>query len=212
MGKKFFEESEVELNDLFSEFAEPGYFAIIPSFKIPAAKVKFNGDVIETEEFETPETKLHCINNKDGKHYLLFDNCLFALPIAPFKEGKTVCFKNSFLKKYLKKVFLPAFKEAVNLKVKNKLKCDILSKVEVFGTSEDDPEGMLDWFRETKHKISMHKAYSDWWWLSDCVQENEDVVSSSYFAYVNANGYANYYYASGADYYVRPRFVIERKA
>ncbi len=207
MKQKFFEESAVELTDLFAELAEPGYFAVIPSFKIPAKKVKFNGEEIETPEFETPETKLHCINNEDGKHYLLFDNCLFYMPMVPSKDETEVCFKNSFLKKYLKKVFLPAFKKAVNLKTENKIKCDILSKAEVFGESEESDKGMLDWFREPKHKIAMYKKTSEWWWLSDCVD-----ASAALFCVVGGGGESNYFGASYADFFVRPRFVIERKA
>lgn len=214
MKTRFFEESAVELTDLFAELAEPGYFAVIPSFKIPAAKVKFNGEDIETPELETPETKLHCIHNKDCKHYLLFDNCLFNMPIAPFKNDKEICFKNSFLKKYLKKVFLPAFLKAVNLNPEFKIKCDILSKVEVFGTSEESDEGQLDWFKEPKHKIAMIKNCSDWWWLSDYIKsyDEDDLASSAYFALVYNYGYASYYNASYTNAYVRPRFVIERKA
>ena len=207
MKQRFFEESAVELTDLFSELAEPGYFVIIPSFRIPATKVKFNGKEIETPEIETPETKLHCINNKDGKHYLLFDNCLFCMPMAPFKDETEVCFKNSFLKKYLKKVFLPAFLKAVNYNPEFKIKCDILSKAEVFGESKESDKGILDWFREPKHKIAMYKNTSDWWWLSDCVD-----ASAALFCFVYSNGASNYIGASGADVFVRPRFVIERKA
>lgn len=206
MKQKFFEESAVELTDLFAELAEPGYFAVIPSFKIPAQKVKFIGEEIETPEIETPETKLHCINNEDSKHFLLFDNCLFYMPMAPFKDETEVCFKNSFLKKYLKKVFLPAFKKAVNLKVENKIKCDILSKVEVFGKSEEDCAGQLAWFMEPKHKIAMYKERSDWWWLSDCAD-----ASAALFCTVDYVGESNYFGASNADLFVRPRFVIERK-
>lgn len=207
MKQRFFEESAVDLTDLFAELAEPGYFAVIPSFKIPASKVKFNGEEIETPEIETPETKLHCINNKDGKHYLLFDNCLFYMPMAPFKDETEICFKNSFLKKYLKKVFLPAFLKAVNLKTENKIKCDILSKAEVFGASEESDEGQLDWFREPKHRIAMYKNTSDWWWLSDCVD-----TSAFSFAFSYGVGYSSYVGAGYAGVCVRPRFVIERKA
>lgn len=207
MKTRFFEESAVDLADLFAELAEPGYFVIIPSFKIPATKVKFNGEEIETPEIETPETKLHCINNKEGKHYLLFDNCLFNMPIAPFKDGEEVCFKNSFLKKFLKKVFLPAFLKAVNYNPDFKIKCDILSKAEVFGESEESDKGILDWFREPKHKIAMYKNTSDWWWLSDRVD-----ASAALFCLVNSFGESGCVGASLAGYFVRPHFVIERKA
>ena len=207
-----FEETKVELRDVFDKLAEPGYFAVIPSFKIPASKVKFNGSVIETTEFETPETKLYCIHNQDNKQYLLFDNCLFNMSVAPFKDGKEICFKNSFLKKYIKKVFFPAFMKAVDFKSENKIKCDILSKVEVFGESEENPDGMLEWFKEPKHKIAMYRDYSDWWWLSDCVSKDEEVASSANFALVSNHGNAYCYNASCTNSYVRPRFVIERKA
>ena len=207
MKTRFFEESAVDLTDLFAELAEPGYFVVIPSFKIPATKVKFNGKEIETPEIETPETKLHCINNKDGKHYLLFDNCLFCMPMAPFKDETEVCFKNSFLKKYLKKVFLPAFLKAVNYNPEFKIKCDILSKAEVFGESKESDKGILDWFREPKHKIAMYKNTSDWWWLSDRVDTSAFCCALSF-----AVGRSGCVGASYTSVCVRPRFVIERKA
>lgn len=207
-----FEETKVDLADVFDKLAEPGYFAVIPSFKIPASKVKFNGGVIETAEFETPETKLYCIHNQDNKQYLLFDNCLFNMPIAPFKDGKEICFKNSFLKKYLKKVFLPAFMKAVNFKSENKIKCDILSKAEVFGESEEDCTGQLAWFMEPKHKIAMYRDYSDWWWLSDKYKDCEGDASAAYFCGVRYYGGAYSGGAGNTDLYVRPRFVIERKS
>lgn len=211
-----YEERRVSIEDLFCDEAKKADYAVIPSFKIPAAKVKFNGVEIETQEFETPETKLYCIkhykeNNVD-ETMLLFDNCLFNMPIAPFKDGKEICFKNSFLKKYLKKVFLPAFLDAVKLNSDFKVKCDILSKVEVFGESEENNAGQLFWFYEPKHKIAMYKDNSDWWWLSDCVYKDENNPSSAYFADVDNYGYAGCYNASNANYYVRPRFVIERKS
>ena len=104
--------------------------------------------------------------------------------------------------------------KAVNLNPEFKIKCDILSKVEVFGASEESDEGQLDWFKEPKHKIAMNKNFSDWWWLSDYIKsyDEDDIASSASFAFVNDYGNA---YSNGASYannYVRPRFVIERKA
>ena len=104
--------------------------------------------------------------------------------------------------------------KAVNLNPEFKIKCDILSKVEVFGASEESDAGQLDWFKEPKHKIAMYKNCSDWWWLSDYIKsyDEDDIASSASFAFVSGNGLAGFYNASVTDFYVRPRFVIERKA
>ncbi len=98
-----FQEKRCFLSELFSEEAEVGWYAVIEPFTVPAAEVKFNGSTIQVPEFTTEETKLYCIDKKDGKTQFLFDNAMFQMPIAPFKDGKEVCFKNSFLKKYLKR-------------------------------------------------------------------------------------------------------------
>ena len=100
--------------------------------------------------------------------------------------------------------------KAVDFKSENKIKCDILSKVEVFGESEENTEGMFEWFKEPKHKIAMYRDYSDWWWLSDKYKDCEGDASSADFCFVDRGGLAAY--AGSASLYVRPRFVIERKS
>ena len=60
----------------------------------------------------------------------------------------------------------------------------------------------------------MYKNCSDWWWLSDYIKsyDEDDIASSAAFAGVLSYGDAACGGASDAGIYVRPRFVIERKA
>lgn len=214
-----FNETRVELKELFRWAAEIGDYTVIPSFTLPATKLDFNGKEIECPEFTTPETKLYCIYNANGERQYLFDSVMFNMSIAPFKDGKEVCFKNSFMKKYLKKLFMPQF-EAQIYKIdsdwnedaagKFKIKCDILSKADIFGGLDDENNG-LEWFNEIKHRIACDNEYSRWYWLSDVEEVDNDNASSSSFAFVSNNGHANYNRASYAYYYVRPRFVIRDK-
>ena len=201
-----FQEKRCFLSELFSEEAEVGWYAVIEPFTVPAAEVKFNGSTIQVPEFTTEETKLYCIDKKDGKTQFLFDNAMFQMPIAPFKDGKEVCFKNSFLKKYLKKVFVPVFCQVYDLE-KIKIRCDIPSNDDVF-----DEEKKLAWFTEPKHKIAMFDGLSRWWWLSTKYQDDNEDASAAYFCGVSYCGSAYYNSASNAHYYVRPRFVIGAQA
>jgi len=214
-----FDETRVELKELFRWAAEIGDYAVIPSFTLPATKLDFNGKEIECPEFTTPETKLYCIYNANGERQYLFDSVMFNMSIAPFKDGKEVCFKNSFLKKYLKKLFMSEF-EAQIYKIdsdwnedaagKFKIKCDILSKADIFGGLDDENNG-LEWFNEMKHRFACDDECSRWYWLSDVEEVDEEVASSSRFAAVYYDGFANYLSASGTYIYVRPRFVIRDK-
>ena len=149
----------------------------------------------------------------------MFDSVMFNMSIAPFKDGKEVCFKNSFLKKYLKKLFMSEF-EAQVYKIdsdwnedaagKFKIKCDILSKADIFGGLDDENNG-LEWFNEIKHRLACDNEYSRWYWLSDVEEVDEDNASSSYFADVDNRGFASYDNASTTNDDVRPRFVIRDK-
>lgn len=200
-----FEEKKCCLIDLCSNNCKVGSYAVIPSFTIPAAKVLFDGEEYETPEFVTPETKLYCIQNDGEKIQLLFDNCLFKMTIAPFRENKEISFKSSFLKKYLKKVFVPAFQDQIGLQ-RTKLKCDIPSYKDVFG--DENGENRLQWFEEPKHKIAMYKDESEWWWLSTVYDGDRAVASSATFCNVYYFGNAHCNHASYADLCVRPRFSI----
>lgn len=214
-----FDETRVELKELFRWAAEIGDYAVIPSFTLPATKLDFNGKEIECPEFTTPETKLYCIYNANGERQYLFDSVMFNMSIAPFKDGKEVCFKNSFLKKYLKNLFMSEF-EAQIYKIdsnwnedaagKFKIKCDILSKADIFCGLDDENNG-LEWFNEIKHRIACDNEYSRWYWLSDVEEVDEDNASDSNFAIVNYDGAADSTAASYTNYYVRPRFVIRDK-
>ena len=200
-----FQEKRCFLSELFGKDVEVGWYAVIPSLTIPAAKVKFNGEEVETPVFTTPETKLYCIDIQDGKVQLMFDAAMFQMAIEPFKDDKEVVFKNSFLQKYLKKVFKSFFCQMYDLPEKS-LKCDIPANYEIFG--DENGEGQLEWFKEIKHRIACDDEYSRWWWTSTKYKDNEDNASAVYFCNVGSNGLARCDDASSTHYYVRPRFVI----
>ena len=194
-----FEEKKVTLEELFSKDVQVGAYAVIPSFTLPECSKEFDGSYVECEEFETPETKLYCIENKYGERHYLFDNALFCMPIAHFEKNKEKSYKTSFLNRYLVDVFAPAFLRETGLDIT--FSCNILSEPEVFG--DKNGEGQIDWFKEPKHRIAMYKDYSEWWWLS-----TKAVASAAYFCCVNISGHASYNNAGYTDNYVRPRFVI----
>ncbi len=201
-----FEEKQVSPEVLFSGAAEVGDYVVVSSLKIALAVFRFNGKDIRIPEIVTPETKLYCIQKDKKNCELLFDNCLFEMPIAPFKKDKKVSFSSSFLNEYLNKHFVPQFKYLTG-NDDLKIKCNLLSRKEVF-----DEKKRLDWFKEPKHKIAMYEEYSDWWWLSDEYGDCEGDASAAHFCLVSSIGGANYYNASLAGNYVRPRFVIGAKA
>ncbi len=201
-----FEEKQVSPEVLFSGAAEVGDYVVVSSLKIAPAVIRFNGKDVKVPEFITPETKLYCIKKDKKNCELLFDNCLFEMPIAPFKKDKKVSFSSSFLNEYLNKYFVPRFKYLTG-NDDLKIKCNLLSKKEVF-----DEKKKLDWFKEHKHKIAMYKEYSDWWWLSDEYGDCEGDASAANFCGVNYYGFATYADASYTYIYVRPRFVIGAKA
>ncbi len=206
----FFEEKEVSVDWLFGGEATSGDYCVVPSFEILSQEIEFNDEVVKVPAITIAETKLHCIKN-NGKHCeLLFDNALFQMSIAPFKAGKEVCFKNSFLKKYLKTVFVEYFKKTMKLSEDFKIKCNLLTSSEVFG------EDCIPWFSEQKHKIAMYGDHTAWWWLGDRYSDNDDddasSASSFWFAFVGGLGESGISGASSAGGYVRPRFVIGAKA
>lgn len=201
-----FEEKNTNMEWMFSGKADVGDYVVIPYWEMACSELMFNGEKVEIPFRNIQETKLYCIKNEGGKCELMFDNALFPMAIAPFKTDKEICFKNSLLRKYLKKCFVPAFKHAMKLPDDLKIKCDLLTSSEVFG------DNCLDWFKEPKHRIAMYKETSEWWWLGDEYGDCEGDASSAYFCLVSGIGSASYSYASNTNDYVRPRFVIGAKA
>lgn len=201
-----FKEKEVEnIYELFTN-GKMGNYVVIPSFKIPAKEIEFDGQTITTEEFKTPETKLYCIKNSKKKKQFLFDDCMFSMPIAPFLKDKEVCFKNSFLKHYLSNVFLESFKAIIDEEVFSglKIKVDIPSKKDVFGDETHEP---LKFFRYIKNRIAIFENESDWWWLKTVYDKD-----AAHFCYSSRGGSADYSVASSTSIRVRPRLVIKVQA
>lgn len=82
----------------------------------------------------------------------------------------------------------------------------LMSEIEVYGSIAWSSSGydtgnanfQLPLFRHSKGAINDGSA---WYWL-------KDIASASHFCFCSHIGYARYYGASHANFYVRPRFVI----
>ena len=82
----------------------------------------------------------------------------------------------------------------------------LMSEIEVYGSIAWSSAGydtgnanrQLPLFAFSKQAQNNHSAY---WWL-------KDIASAAYFCNAGSYGIANYYNASYADSYVRPRFII----
>ena len=80
----------------------------------------------------------------------------------------------------------------------------LLSIQEMFGLDEhfDKCSGQIEWLKDRRHRIADRKGEPyEWGWL-------RSVVSATFFAYVNYDGYATSDFASNA-YGVRPAFAIK---
>ena len=89
---------------------------------------------------------------------------------------------------------------------------DLPMESEVFGKNEYGvPEKWRQWeyFKNTKNRICTTKKddeYSHWWWLGT----QHRASAASFCTCVNL-GYADYYGASYAYRYVRPRFILAQR-
>lgn len=169
------------------------------------------GDVINLPEFTVPETIIggskelffdeHTIkdtatvyNIKDNKIYLVFDHALFASAVDLNNEEE---WEDTQLCKYLTDSFQPTMSDA-GIPATD---VSLLSKVDMFG------EYKLPFFKEAKNRIvsDISEKSTLGYWLKTSMLYN----FSAYFCLADDFGYANCGHASGASFYVRPRFVIE---
>jgi hypothetical protein len=166
----------------------------LPSFTVPA--VKMDGD--EVMEFDEKNIRADdaIVIGKDenGNFILIFDHCLFESAIDLNDEKR---FEMTQLGQYLQSEFLRAMNGA-GIPAES---CGLISKDEMFG---DNP---LEYFKTGRNRIAFDfdEDCSRYYWLSTLYDE---VASAAYFCYAGGNGLSNYYGASRASCYVRPRFVI----
>ena len=138
--------------------------------------------------------------------FFIFDDCLDEL--RPMNEEDTAegGYEASELRKYLIEL-----SEQIPEKLKKKMVPDangdylyLLTLREVCGCNEkwEETSGQLDFFKDRRNRVATCKEdkYANWWL--------RDVVSSTYFADVDSNGYCNGNHASSASIGVRPAFAI----
>lgn len=166
----------------------------LPSFTVPA--VKMDGD--EVMEFDEKNIRADdaIVIGKDenGNFILIFDHCLFESAIDLNNEKR---FKMTQLGQYLQSEFLRAMNGA-GIPAES---CGLISKDEMFG---DNP---LEYFKTGRNRIAFDfdEDCSRYYWLSTLYDEE---ASAAYFCLASISGYSGCAGASGANYYVRPRFVI----
>ena len=162
----------------------------LPSFTVPA--VKMDGD--EIMEFDEKNIRADdaIVIGKDenGNFILIFDHCLFESAIDLNNEKR---FEMTQLGQYLQSEFLRAMNGA-GIPAES---CGLISKYEMFG---DNP---IEYFKISRNRIAFD--CSRYYWLSTLYDEE---ASTAYFYLAHAGGVGYCRRVSGADYYVRPRFVI----
>lgn len=168
----------------------------LPSFTVSA--VKMDGD--EVMEFNEKNIRADdaIVIGKDenGDLILIFDHCLFESAIDLNNEKR---FEMTQLGQYLQSEFLRAMNGA-GIPAES---CGLISKDEMFG------DNALEYFKTGCNRITFDfdEDCSRYYWLSTLYDEK---ASAAYFCIANSRGFVDFYNASHAHGYVRPRFIIHK--
>lgn len=162
----------------------------VPGFKVPAAKIdgeeKLNFDEIEVAgEYAT-------VYKIEGEQIsLVFDRALFQSAID---RNDTGVWEDTQLAAYLRGAFLDALRKETSA-----ADCGLLRKEELWG------DNALPFFRNGRNRVCFDKDEdcSVWYWT-----ETVEDTSAAYFCIAHSGGCSNCSYASYANRYVRPRFII----
>lgn len=162
----------------------------VPGFKVPAAEIdgekKLNFDEIEVAgEYAT-------VYKIEGEQIsLVFDRALFQSAID---RNDTGVWEDTQLAAYLRGAFLDALRKETSA-----ADCGLLRKEELWG------DNALPFFRNGRNRVCFDKDEdcSVWYWL-----ETVEDASAANFCFADNHGHSYYYYASYANLYVRPRFII----
>ena len=164
----------------------------VPGFKVPATEIdgkeKLNFDEIEvTGEYAT-------VYKIEGEQIsLVFDRALFRSAID---RNDTGVWEYTQLAAYLRGAFLDALRKKTSA-----ADCGLLHKEELWG------DNALPFFRNGRNRVCFDKDEdcSIWFWT-----ETVEDASASNFCSARGSGSADGSNASGAYYYVRPRFIIHK--
>lgn len=166
----------------------------LPAFTVPSCAVA-GDDVLNFDEQNIKADEAIVIGkDENGNFILIFDHCLFESAIDLNDEKR---FEMTQLGQYLQSEFLRAMNGA-GIPAES---CGLISKEEMFG---DKP---LEYFKTGRNRISFDfdEDCSRYYWLSSLYDEEASAAS---FCIAGSSGLSYCSDASGADYYVRPRFVI----
>lgn len=141
----------------------------------------------------------------------IFDNYITCRPMNNRSTNKGG-FEKSDLKKWMDTVLLMAFPEELRDKIYG---LTLPTVGQIVGHEdewdnknlESDSDEQLPLMKECKNRIACFEDQLTWGWLRNATKEE---FSSADFAYVNANGYTNYYSASYSDG-VRPEFWLVKQ-
>ena len=164
----------------------------VPGFKVPATEIdgeeKLNFDELEVAgEYAT-------VYKIDGEQIsLVFDRALFKSVID---RNNTGVWKDTQLAAYLRGAFLDALRKKTSA-----ADCGLLHKEELWG------DNALPFFRNGRNRVCFDKDEdcSVWYWT-----ETVEDASEARFCLAGSNGNADNDYASYANGYVRPRFIIHK--
>ena len=164
----------------------------VPGFKVPATEIdgkeKLNFDEIEVAgEYAT-------VYKIEGEQIsLVFDRALFKSVID---RNNTGVWEDTQLAAYLRGAFLDALRKKTSA-----ADCGLLRKKELWG------DNALPFFKNGRNRVCFDKdeGYSVWYWT-----ETVENASAARFCNSHYIGAASFGSANGADYYVRPRFIIHK--
>ena len=142
-------------------------------------------------------------------------NIAFMVRKYALKEPKPMKNDDFDLLKWLNKEYLDSIPDEVRshmIPQDTRHIIDLPREIEVFGKNEygvKEVGKQWPYFKNTKNRICTTKKddeYSHWWWLN-----TPHRASAAYFCLCRGNGYADYSGASGAGFYVRPRFILAQR-
>ena len=166
----------------------------LPAFTVPAVKMDGEDVLAFDEKHINADEAIVISKDENGDLILIFDHCLFESAIDLNNEKR---FEMTQLGQYLQSVFLRAMNGA-GIPAES---CGLISKEEMFG------DYALEYFKTGRNRITFNfdEDCSRYYWLSTLYDEE---ASAADFCLAGGNGCADYYNASDAYSYVRPRFTI----
>lgn len=152
---------------------------------------------------------------KAGWDNMTIFNIAYMVRKYALKEPKPMKDDDFDLLKWLNKEYLDSIPDEVKgymVPQESRQIIDLPREIEVFGKNEygvKEEGKQWPYFKNTKNRICITKKddeYSYWWWLGTPYR-----ASAAGFCACGSRGDADYYNASRAGSYVRPRFILAQR-